>query len=83
MSGERILRLGDLSGSPFAPVTFEGRRLVPGQSNNLYRFLAIYSTRAKRVTDEMFIEAARALAELVTPAELEMGLLHPSQSKIL
>jgi malic enzyme len=27
--------------------------------------LAVYKTRAKRVTDEMFIEAARALAQLV------------------
>lgn len=44
--------------------------------------LANYATRAKRVTDEMFLAVARALAELVTPAELETGLVYPSQSAI-
>jgi len=57
------------SGSPFAAVQYGERRIVPGQCNNLYIFpavgLAVYKTRAKRVTDEMFIEAARALAQLV------------------
>ena len=44
---------------------------------------AIYATQTKRVTDEMFIEAARALADQVTPKELEQGLLFPPQSNIL
>ncbi len=75
------------SGSPFAAVQYGGRRFVPGQCNNLYIFpavgLAIYNTRAKRVTDEMFIEAARAVAELVTAADLDVGLIYPPQSTIL
>jgi malate dehydrogenase (oxaloacetate-decarboxylating)(NADP+) len=75
------------SGSPFAPVQYGGRRFVPGQCNNLYVFpamgLAIYNTRAKRVTDEVFIEAAHAVAELVRPADLDAGLIYPSQSTIL
>jgi malate dehydrogenase (oxaloacetate-decarboxylating)(NADP+) len=54
---------------------------------NLYIFpavgMAIYATRPKRVTDEMFIEAAQALADQVTPAELKQGLLYPPQSNIL
>lgn len=74
------------SGSPFPPVQYSERRFVPGQCNNLYIFpavgLAIYNTRAKRVTDEMFIEAARALAELVTPTALEVGLIYPPQATI-
>ncbi|HVN63902.1 MAG TPA: NAD-dependent malic enzyme [Candidatus Binataceae bacterium] len=75
------------SGSPFAAVRYDGRQFIPGQCNNLYIFpavgLAIYNTRAKRVTDEMFIEAARAVAELVTPADLEVGRIYPPQSMIV
>ncbi|HYA35663.1 MAG TPA: NAD-dependent malic enzyme [Candidatus Binataceae bacterium] len=74
------------SGSPFAPVQRGDRRLVPGQCNNMYIFpamgLAIYATRARLVSDEMFIAAARALAERVTPADLESGLIYPPQSGI-
>jgi malate dehydrogenase (oxaloacetate-decarboxylating)(NADP+) len=74
-------------GSPFAPVRINGRTLVPGQCNNMYIFpamgLAIYATRARRVTAEMFLAAARAIAELVANAELEEGLIYPPQSAIL
>ena len=45
--------------------------------------MAIYATQPKRVTDEMFIEAAHALADQVTRLELEQGLLFPPQSNIL
>ena len=45
--------------------------------------LAISATRPSRVSDEIFIEAAHALADRVTPAELEQGLLFPPQSDIL
>jgi malate dehydrogenase (oxaloacetate-decarboxylating)(NADP+) len=45
--------------------------------------MAIYATQPKRVTDEMFIEAAHALADQVAPAELRQGLLFPPQSNIL
>jgi malate dehydrogenase (oxaloacetate-decarboxylating)(NADP+) len=77
-SGGRAVFAG---GSPFAPVEFQGRTIVPGQCNNLYVFpamgLAIYATRAMRVTDEMFLAAARAVAGLVTPSDLESGLIYP------
>jgi malate dehydrogenase (oxaloacetate-decarboxylating)(NADP+) len=75
------------SGSPFAAVRFGGKTFVPGQGNNVYIFpamgMAIYASRARRVTDEMFIEAAKAVAEQVTPADLDMGLIYPPQSAIL
>ena len=75
------------SGSPFPLVRFRDRTFVPGQGNNVYIFpaigLAVYATRARRVTDEMFIAAARAVAEQVTPAELDAGLIYPPQSAIL
>jgi malate dehydrogenase (oxaloacetate-decarboxylating)(NADP+) len=75
------------SGSPFPPVRVGDRTFVPGQGNNVYIFpaigLAVYATRAKRVTDDMFIAAARAVAEQVTQAELDVGLIYPPQSAIL
>jgi malate dehydrogenase (oxaloacetate-decarboxylating)(NADP+) len=75
------------AGVPFPPVRYNGRMLVPGQGNNLYIFpavgLAIYATRARRVTEEMFIAAARELADQVSEDELRSGLLYPPQSNIL
>lgn len=75
------------SGSPFAPVLYRERKFVPGQCNNMYIFpavgLAVYATQATRVTDEMFIAAARAVAELVTKTELDAGLIYPPLSGIL
>ena len=75
------------SGSPFAPVQYDGKTLVPGQGNNVYIFpamgMAVYATEANRMTDEMFITAARAVAEQVTDANLETGLIYPPLSEIL
>lgn len=75
------------SGSPFPPVEWGGRRFVPGQGNNVYIFpamgMAIYATEATRVTQEMFILAARAVAEQVTEENLACGLIYPPQSEIL
>jgi malate dehydrogenase (oxaloacetate-decarboxylating)(NADP+) len=45
--------------------------------------MAIYATQPKRVTDEMFIEAAHSLADQMTPLEFEQGLLFTPQSNIL
>jgi malate dehydrogenase (oxaloacetate-decarboxylating)(NADP+) len=75
------------AGIQFPPVSYGGRTFLPGQANNFYIFpavgMAIYATQAKRVTDEMFIEAAHALADQVTPGELGQGLLFPPQSNVL
>jgi len=75
------------AGVQFAPVQYEGRTFLPGQANNFYIFpaigLAIYATNAKRVTDEMFIEAAKATADQVTDQQREMGLMFPPQSDVL
>ncbi|MGB3552354.1 MAG: malic enzyme-like NAD(P)-binding protein, partial [Candidatus Binatus sp.] len=74
------------SGSPFPPVHLSGKTFVPGQGNNVYIFpaigLAVYATRATRVTNEMFIAAACAVAEKVTPAQLDAGLIYPPVSTI-
>ncbi|MBV8568976.1 MAG: oxaloacetate-decarboxylating malate dehydrogenase, partial [Acidobacteriaceae bacterium] len=75
------------AGVQFPPVRYNGKTLIPGQGNNLYIFpavgLAIYATQARRVTDEMFIVAAKAVADQVTEKELEASLLYPPQSNIL
>jgi len=75
------------SGSPFPPVEWGGRRFIPGQGNNVYIFpamgMAVYATEATRVTEGMFITAARALAEQVTDQNLAAGLIYPPQSEIL
>jgi malate dehydrogenase (oxaloacetate-decarboxylating)(NADP+) len=74
------------SGSPFDPVQFGGRTFVPGQGNNVYIFpalgMAILATQAKRVTEVMFITAAKAVAEQVTQEQLDTGLIYPHQSQI-
>jgi malate dehydrogenase (oxaloacetate-decarboxylating)(NADP+) len=75
------------SGSPFPPVEIDGRRFVPGQGNNVYIFpamgMAVFATEATRVTEEIFIVAARAVAEQVTEENLSMGLIYPPQRRIL
>ena len=74
------------SGSPFPPVEIKGKTYVPGQGNNVYIFpamgMAVFATEAARVTDDMFIVAAKAVAEQVKEENLAMGLIYPPQSKI-
>jgi malate dehydrogenase (oxaloacetate-decarboxylating)(NADP+) len=73
-------------GSPFDPVTQGGKTFVPRQGNNSYIFpgvgLAAVATRTTRVTDEMFMAAARALADQVSAADLAQGSLFPPLPKV-
>ena len=75
------------AGVQFDPVTLNGITYLPGQANNFYIFpavgMAIYATQASRVTDQMFIEAASAVADQVAPELLKQGLLYPKQDDIL
>ncbi|MFT8781817.1 NAD-dependent malic enzyme [Acetobacter syzygii] len=75
------------AGLQFPEVTWNERTFYPGQANNFYIFpalgLAVYATCPKRITDDMVIEAARALADQVDPASRERGRLFPPQSDIL
>jgi malate dehydrogenase (oxaloacetate-decarboxylating)(NADP+) len=74
------------SGSPFDPVDFEGQRYRPGQGNNAYIFpgvgLGAVACRATRVSEPMFLTAARALASRVTEARLDEGAIYPPLSEI-
>ena len=75
------------AGVQFAPVHYNGLAFLPGQANNFYIFpavgMAIFATQAKRVTDEMFIEAGQSVADQVPADLLKQGLLYPLQSNIL
>ncbi len=74
------------SGSPFAPVTLDGQTYVPGQGNNAYVFpgvgLGAIACGARRVTDEMFFAAAKALAHEVSEADLARGQIYPPLTAI-
>lgn len=74
------------SGSPFAPVEYQGQRFVPGQANNAYIFpgvgLGIIACRARRVIDEMFLTSARTLAGMVDESDLARGSIFPPLRRI-
>lgn len=74
------------SGSPFAPVAFDGCRFVPRQANNAYIFpgvgLGVTAVGARHVTDDMFLVAARTLAHEVAESDLRSGSLFPPLTAI-
>lgn len=74
------------TGSPFAPVTVGGREVHVDQVNNSYIFpgmgLGIVTVRARRVTDTMFLAAARALAEMSPSRRDPRGTLLPPVSAL-
>ncbi len=73
-------------GSPYDPVTFDGRTFVPRQGNNSYIFpgvgLGAIASGATLVTDEMFMAAAHTLANSVSAADLAQGSLYPALPRI-
>jgi malate dehydrogenase (oxaloacetate-decarboxylating)(NADP+) len=74
------------SGSPFDPVELNGKTYVSGQGNNSYIFpgvgLGVSVTNARHVTDEMFMAAAKTLAQLVTEEDLASGAIYPALQRI-
>jgi len=74
------------TGSPFAPVRWNGREVPIDQTNNSYIFpgmgLGILSVGARRVTDTMFMAAARCLAELSPARRNRSGRLLPPVSEL-
>jgi malate dehydrogenase (oxaloacetate-decarboxylating)(NADP+) len=75
------------AGVQFPDVTVNGKTYRPGQANNFIIFpamgLAVYATRPRRITDEMFIAAAQASADQVRRDERDHGMLFPAQADIL
>jgi malate dehydrogenase (oxaloacetate-decarboxylating)(NADP+) len=74
------------SGSPFEPVQMGNSTFVPGQGNNAYVFpgvgLGAVVSGTRRVTDEMFLAAAKVLADQVTDEDLALGRIYPGLSRI-
>ena len=69
------------AGSPFDDVVMDGRTIKVGQGNNAFIFpgvgLGALQAGMTRISDGIFIAAAEALAQSVTDAELESGMLYP------
>lgn len=74
------------SGSPFPPVTYNGKTYYPGQGNNSYIFpgvaLGVIVAAAKTIPEDIFLISARALADLVTDDDLAKGALYPPLESI-
>jgi malate dehydrogenase (oxaloacetate-decarboxylating)(NADP+) len=74
------------SGSPFGPVTLNGRAHSTGQANNSFVFpgvgFGLLLSGARRVTDEMFFAAGRALAHQVSSDDLEHGRIFPVAARM-
>ena len=90
-TAEQAIRWSDgraivATGSPFDPVVYRGRTHRIGQGNNAFVFpgvgLGLWVGRVRRVTDAMFLDAARALAQLVSPADLAQGAVFPELTRI-
>jgi len=69
------------SGSPFPPVTYNGRTYYPGQGNNAYIFpgvaLGVICTGIHHIQEELFLIAAQTLADHVTDEDIKRGSLYP------
>ena len=74
------------TGSPFPEFEYGGRTFRTGQCNNAFIFpgvgLGVIASGARRVTNEMFVVAARVLSEF-SPALKEVGAsLYPSLENV-
>ncbi|WP_394749692.1 NAD-dependent malic enzyme [Spongiimicrobium salis] len=74
------------SGSPFDKVSYQGTTFQPGQGNNAYVFpgigLGAIMAKARIIPDDLFLTAAKILAQLVKEEDIAMGSLYPKLSEI-
>jgi malic enzyme len=90
-TAEQAIRWSDgraivATGSPFDPVEHNGVHYRIGQGNNAFIFpgvgLGVWAGRVKRVTDGMFLAAAKALADEVKEADLAEVAIYPQLARI-
>ncbi|ODA32647.1 NAD-dependent malic enzyme [Planctopirus hydrillae] len=74
------------TGSPYAPVVWDGRTIPIAQCNNVFIFpavgLGVVASKATRVTDGMMLAAARALGEHSPALKDTAGSLLPPLSEV-
>ena len=90
-TAEQAIRWSDgraivATGGPSDPVVHLGRTHRVGQGNNAFVFpgvgLGLWAGGVRRVTDAMFLDAARILADMVSPADLDQGAVYPELTRI-
>src|SRR6202163_622012 len=69
------------TGSPYPEVPYNGQTITIGQCNNMFIFpgmgLGVIAAQARRVTNEMFIAAARALSDCSPARKASTAPLYP------
>ncbi len=69
------------TGSPYPEVPYNGQTITIGQCNNMFIFpgmgLGVIAAQARRVTNQMFIAAARALSEYSPARSVSTASLYP------
>jgi len=74
------------TGSPFTPVPFDGREIRIGQCNNSFIFpgvgLGVIACGARRVTNAMFVAAARVLSDFSPALQDPEGSLYPPLERV-
>ena len=74
------------TGSPYGNVFYNGREIPIGQCNNAFIFpgvgLGVIASGSRRVTNEMFVAAARALARFSPALRDPHGSLFPALERV-